>query len=158
MCALNKLLGITKNFLTAHRLQTDGQTERANQEIEIFLQAFVNTRQTDWAEWLACAEFALNNKINSSTGYSPFFLNYGCHPCRNLMPVRQSPSGVTQADAFACQMAALTTECTVALKLASTSMKRTYDKCHQPAPVLQQGDLVLLDAKCLSTDRPNHSC
>lgn len=95
MRALNKLLGITENFSTARRPQTDGQMEQANQEIEIFLQAFVSARQTDWAEWLACAEFALNNKINSSTGYSPFFLNYGRHPRRNLMPVRQSPSGIT---------------------------------------------------------------
>lgn len=52
-------------------------------------------------------------------------------------------------------MAALTTECTAALELASASMKPAYDKHHQPAPALQQGDLVLLDAKGLSMDRPS---
>lgn len=154
MRALNKLLGITENFSTARRPQTDGQTERANQEIEIFLRAFVNTRQSDWADWIACAEFALNNKINSSTGYSPFFLNYGRHPRRSLMPVRATPSGVPRADTFARQMAALTSECSAALELASSSMKRSYDKHHQPAHVLKTGDLVLLDTNGISTNRP----
>jgi transposase InsO family protein len=78
--ALNSLLGITKNFSTARRPQTDGQTERINQEIEHYLHVFCNERQSDWAEWLSCAEFAINNKVNSSTGYSPFYLNYGRDP------------------------------------------------------------------------------
>jgi len=40
--ALNALLGITENFSTARRPQTDGQTERANQEIEQYLCIFCN--------------------------------------------------------------------------------------------------------------------
>src|SRR6266567_1946323 len=39
---LNSLLGIMENFSTARRPQTDGQTERANQEIEQYLRIFCN--------------------------------------------------------------------------------------------------------------------
>ena len=85
--ALNALLGISENFSTARRPQTDGQTECANQEIEQYLRIFCNMRQSDWAEWLSCTEFALNNKVNALTGYSPFFLNYGHDPCHPLVPV-----------------------------------------------------------------------
>jgi len=37
-----------------------------NQELEQFLQFFVDYRQKDWPEWLASAEFAINNKSTFS--------------------------------------------------------------------------------------------
>jgi transposase InsO family protein len=155
MRALNKLLGIRENLSTARRPQTDGQTERTNQELEQYLRIFCNKRQSDWAEWLACAEFTLNNKVNASTGYSPFFLNYGHNPRRPMLPVRKTASGVPQADAFAKQMEALARETASALRLAAAAMKRSYDKHHRPADELQPGSLVLLDNNGLATDRPS---
>ena len=153
--ALNALLGISENFSTARRPQTDGQTERANQEIEQYLRIFCNTRQSDWAEWLSCAEFALNNKVNASTGYSPFFLNYGRDPRRPLLPVRRPTSDVPRANEFAKQMEALTKETSAALELAAEAMKRSYDHSHQPAKHHAVGDLLLLDAKGIETARPS---
>ena len=108
--ALNSLLGITENLSTARHPQTDGQTERLNQEMEQYLCIFCGRRQHDWADWLSCAEFSINNKINSSTGYSPFFLNYGRNPLRPLLPTRKCPSGVPHADAFAQQKQQTTNE------------------------------------------------
>ena len=66
--------------IKAFHPQTDGQTERVNQEIEIYLQAYVDHLQDDWAEWLATAEFALNNRMHSATRHTPFFLEYGHDP------------------------------------------------------------------------------
>ena len=80
MKSLYKLLGITGNPSTAYHPQTDGQTERMNQEIKQYLRIFVNHRQDDWSEWLSLAEFSYNDKIHSSTSYSPFYLNSGFHP------------------------------------------------------------------------------
>ena len=51
--------------------------QRVNQEVENYLRMFITPRQSDWAEWLATAEFAYNNREHSSTKQSPFFLNYG---------------------------------------------------------------------------------
>ena len=34
-------------------------------------------RQKDWPEWLALAEFAVNNKVYTATKVSPFMANYG---------------------------------------------------------------------------------
>jgi hypothetical protein len=53
MRELNRLLGIQTRPSTAFHPQTDGQTERVNQELEQYLRLYVNTRQDDWAEWLA---------------------------------------------------------------------------------------------------------
>ena len=61
--ALATLLGVGLTPSTAHHPQTDGQTERVNQEIETYLRVFINHRQDDWADWLPIAEFAYNNHI-----------------------------------------------------------------------------------------------
>ena len=38
---------------------------------------FVDYRQKDWPEWLASAEFAINNKVYLTTKVSPFIASYG---------------------------------------------------------------------------------
>ena len=47
MRELNRLLDIKTTPSTAYHPQTDGQTERVNQEIEQYLRLFVNHRQDD---------------------------------------------------------------------------------------------------------------
>jgi len=47
---LNKMLGIETKLLTSFHPQTDGQTERMNQELEQYLQFFVDYRQKYWPE------------------------------------------------------------------------------------------------------------
>ena len=47
-----------------------------NQELEQYLRFFVEHRQKDWPEWLALAEFAVNNKIYTTTKSSSFMANY----------------------------------------------------------------------------------
>ena len=79
MGELCKCLGIQRALSTAYHPQTDGQTEQMNQEIKAFLRHYVNYKQDNWANWIAEAEFQYNNKQYSTTGFSPFYLNYGCH-------------------------------------------------------------------------------
>ena len=74
---LNRILGIRTKLSMAFHPQTDGQTERMNQELEQYLQFFIKHRQKDWLEWLAAAEFAINNKVHMATEISPFMANYG---------------------------------------------------------------------------------
>ena len=69
---LNKMLGIETKLSTAYHPETDGQTERTNQELEQYLRMYVNHRQNNWAEWLATAEFAFNNKVHTVTKTSLF--------------------------------------------------------------------------------------
>ena len=74
---MNRMLGIKTKLSTAFHPQMDGQTERMNQELEQYLWFFVDHRQKDWPEWLASAEFAINNKVHSTTKISLFMANYG---------------------------------------------------------------------------------
>jgi len=77
---LNNLLGIQTKLSTAYYLQTDGQTERVNQELEQYLRVFIDHRQEQWPDWLETAEFAYNNKIHAVTKVLPFKVNYGQDP------------------------------------------------------------------------------
>ena len=77
---LHKVMGMKLAMSTAHRAQSDGQTERTNQTIESMLRQFINYEQDNWDELLPSLEFAHNNKLNASTGFTPFYLNNGFHP------------------------------------------------------------------------------
>jgi len=54
---LYRLLGVRLSSSTAWHPQTDGQTERINQELDQFLCLFVNKQQNDWYNLLPIAEF-----------------------------------------------------------------------------------------------------
>src|SRR5215470_1565946 len=60
---LYKRLGIRISASTAYHPQTDGQTERVNQELEQYLRIFVGERQNDWHDLLPLAEFQYNNHV-----------------------------------------------------------------------------------------------
>ena len=81
-----KALRTTRQLSTAYHPQTDGQTEKINQEVGTFLQHYVNYQQDNWIEWLAVAEFSYNNKKYAAMGWTSFELNFGRHPWKdNLM-------------------------------------------------------------------------
>ena len=77
---LNEMLGIRSKLLTVFYPQTNGQTKRANQELEQYLRMFIDHRQEQWPEWLETAEFAYNNKVHSSTRMLSFKANYRQDP------------------------------------------------------------------------------
>ena len=72
-----ELMGIERRLSTAYHPETDGATERRNQEIQAYLRAFVAYNQKDWKKWLPMATVALNAKPASTTGISPFFMTHG---------------------------------------------------------------------------------
>jgi len=74
---LYRLLGIKLASSTAWHPQTDGQMERVNQELDQYLQLFVNEWQDDWYDLLPIAEFQHNNYVYSATQQPPFLLDTG---------------------------------------------------------------------------------
>ena len=63
----------------AFHLETNGQSEIANQELEKYLCTFVNYQQDDWQGKLAIAKFAANNNESTSNKLSLFFATKGLH-------------------------------------------------------------------------------
>ena len=110
------MLGIETKLSIFFYSQTDRQTKQMNQELEQYLQFFVDYRQKDWPEQLALAEFVVNNKAYLATKISPFIVNYG-KELRMEVDIRRKRK-VEKATEFAKRMKKVQEEAEVALKRA----------------------------------------
>lgn len=62
---------------TAHHPQTDGQSERVNQCLEMYLRCAVYDQPNKWKSWLDLAEYWYNTTYHSVLGCTPFRVLYG---------------------------------------------------------------------------------
>jgi hypothetical protein len=76
---LQKILGVKLLMSTAEHPQTDGQSEATVKIGQKLIRPFAFQDQ-DWETLLPSLEFAYNDTQQSSTGQTPFYLNYGYHP------------------------------------------------------------------------------
>jgi Integrase zinc binding domain len=93
---LGKLLGVKLAMSTAYHPQTDGETERVNQELEIYLQMLCSNNPKTWKQYLPTAEFAHNQKFHSSVKNTPFFLMMGSNP--RALPLAYPKTNVPAAE------------------------------------------------------------
>ena len=75
-----QVLGTRLDMSTADHPQTDGQTERVNRVVEDILRSVCAETPRRWSSMLPVVEFALNNSVHASTGYTPFYVNGLTHP------------------------------------------------------------------------------
>ena len=71
---------------TAYHPQTDGQSERVNKCLEMFLRCAVHDTPTKWHSWLPLAEFWYNTNFHSALECSPFKALYGYEPTYGVFP------------------------------------------------------------------------
>lgn len=74
--AIFQKLGTTLATSTSYHPQTDGQSERTNQTVEIALRFHLTTGTDDWISVLPFLQASLNNSV-TSTGFAPNELAYG---------------------------------------------------------------------------------
>ena len=145
---LNKMLGIETKLSTAYHPETDGQTERMNQELEQYLRMYVNHKQNNWAEWLATAEFAFNNKVHTATKTSLFQVNYGREP-RMGFDIRKKGKN-EKTEEFVREMKERHEEARATLVKLQEEMKRQADRNRKGAEEYKVGDKVLISTKDFS--------
>jgi hypothetical protein len=80
-------VGTKLQLSSAYHPQSDGQTERVNQCLEMFLRCAVHDMPSKWAKWLDSAEFWYNSCYHSSLQCSPFKALYGVEPNMGVLPV-----------------------------------------------------------------------
>ena len=87
--SLCEKLGIRKIRTSTAHPECDGQTERMNRTIRAqlvrnslstTLVKNLNSRCTEWDQFIPQIEFAYNTTVHSTTGYSPFYLLHARHP------------------------------------------------------------------------------
>jgi hypothetical protein len=139
---LFKLMHTELNMSTAYHPQTDGQTERVNQSLEMYLRCSVHDRPKKWAAWIPLAEYWYNTSHHSSLGCSPFQALYGYAPNEAMVPINTSVPTTEAAQLLADrqqQMLLLRLN----LEKAQARMKLYADK-HRTERQFQVGDKVWL--------------
>ena len=120
------MLGIDTKLLTIYHPQTNGQTERMNQELEQYLRMFIDHRQEQQSDWLATAEFAYNNKVQTSTKVSLFKANIGQDPCMGFK-IRKKGK-FEKVEEFVTRMKEVHEETEVALRKSQEEMRKYADR------------------------------
>ena len=141
------MLEIKTKLSTAFHPQTNGQTKQMNQELEQYLQFFINHRQKDWPEWLALAEFVINNKVYSAIKVSLFMVNYG-REMRIGADIRKKEK-VEKAMEFVERMKKVQEKARAALRKVQEEMKRQADRERKEVEEWKKGDKVMLSMKDL---------
>ena len=144
---VNRMLGIKTKLSTVFHSQMDGQIEWMNQELEQYLRFFMDHRQKDWPEWLALAEFAVNNKVHIATKVLPFMANYR-RELRMGSNIRKKGK-VESATEFVERIKKVHKEAGAALKKAQEDIKRQADKRRKETEDWKKEDRVLLSTKDL---------
>jgi hypothetical protein len=150
---MGKKFGVEIALSTAYRPQTDGQSERTNQEIEQALRTVINFHQDDWVKWLPVIEFALNNRYHKGLKTTPFYANYGYHPQIGSLPQISSP--IQSVEDFVSHVHQVQKDTEQSLAKAAEDMKKFYDRHHGATPKFEIGQKVLLDNADLSINRPS---
>jgi len=147
MRELNKILRIKSKLSTAFHLQTNGQTERVNQELKQYLRMFIDHRQEQWPKWLGTAEFAYNNKTYSSTRMLPFKANYRQNPRIGFEGRKKGK--YAGAEKFIEKMKEIQEEAKATLGKAQADMKKYANRKRSDIEEYKVGDLVMLSTKDL---------
>lgn len=151
-------LGTRLAMSSGYHPQTDGQTERMNRTLEEMLRAYcaADHRQQLWDDYLPLVEFQYNNAVNISTGFTPFFMNYGQHPnTPATLLTDEAPSSLSLAkdsEEFVGMLKEILHAATASMERAQVNAKRYYDQKSND-PQFKVGDLVFVEGTGLPTER-----
>lgn len=136
------LLGATASLSSGFHPQSNGQTERMNQELETALRCMASHNPSSWSSQLLWVEYAHNSLLCSATGLSPFQCVYGYQP--PLFPAHEKEISCPSVQAFIrrCRRTWLQARSTLLRSVgrytAAANRRRT------PAPTYQAGQQVWL--------------
>ena len=71
---------IKKSWKTPYHAMGNGQVERFNQTLIRMFGTLESLLKSDWKSYVSHLVHAYNATRHDSTGFSPFFLMFGCHP------------------------------------------------------------------------------
>ena len=153
-----QLMKIERRLSTAFHPETDGSTERRNQEVETYLRVFVTYNQTDWARLLPLAQISIDNKPAAATGVSPFFMFHGYDATpieisEKLSDRETSANPRERAEAVLVKLKDAQEFAQYSMVVAQQSQEHYANKHRETPASFQTGDKVWLNLKNISTDK-----
>jgi hypothetical protein len=144
---LLKLLGIKSALSTAYHPQSDGTTERVNQEIEAYLSIYCTSHPEEWLTALNTMEFTHNNRRHADRQKTPFELMFGDSPI--AIPLSFENTKFPTVEDKMKMLIKNREEALAAHELARTRMMERRKSTFTP---FKQGDKVWLDTRNLKTN------
>ena len=136
------LLGTKLQMSSAYHPQTDGQTERVNQCLEMFLRCTVHDSPKQWHKWLGSVELWYNTSYHTALKCTPFKALYGVEANHGVVPVLNA-DGSSEATDFLQDRQLILATLKQNLHNAQDKMKSYVDKNRTPRQY-QVGDMVYL--------------
>uniref|UniRef100_A0A8C5M421 Gypsy retrotransposon integrase-like protein 1 n=1 Tax=Leptobrachium leishanense TaxID=445787 RepID=A0A8C5M421_9ANUR len=97
-------LNIKIHLSSSHHPQTNGQTERVNQQLEQYLRCYSSYQQDNWSDLLPTAEFAYNSQTHDSIHKPRSLLTTDSIPLRFQIRQLQVPSRRLINDSDTCKI------------------------------------------------------
>ncbi|XP_026048930.1 uncharacterized protein LOC113036701 [Astatotilapia calliptera] len=138
-------LGAKPCLSSGHHPQTNGQTERLNQELEATLRCVAASNPASWSSLLPWAEYAHNSLTSSATGLSPFEASLGYQP--PLFPERETDLEVPSVQHHLQRCRRVWSRTRRALGLSVARQRRYADRRRKAAPAYARGQKVWLSAR-----------
>ncbi|KAI4884872.1 hypothetical protein NFI96_006131 [Prochilodus magdalenae] len=135
--AFCELMGASVSLSSGFHPQSNGQTERVNQDLGQTLRCLVADTPSSWARHLPWAEYAHNTLWHSSLGMSPFECQFGYPP--PIFPEQERTVGVATAEQYVRRCRQAWRKARAALEAASGAHKRAADRRRQGAPTYRRG-------------------
>ncbi|XP_052001342.1 uncharacterized protein ccser2a isoform X1 [Xyrauchen texanus] len=145
--AFCRLLNVNLSLTSGYHPQSNGQTERLNQEIIRFLRMYCHHNQSDWSRFLPWAEYAQISLLKPSTKLTPFQCILGYQP--PLFPWSGEPSEVPAVNDWLQRSEAVWDQTHVHLQRAVDCAKLQADRRHCPGPDYTPGQWVWLSIRDL---------
>ena len=142
--AFFKLLGATASLSSGYHPQSNGQTERANQELEATLRSLAMDNPSTWCSQLPWAEYAHNTLQSSATKVSPFQCQFGFQP--PLFPEQEEEVGVPSVSHFMRRCRRTWRKARQALLQTSKAAQVQANRRRRPAPGFLPGQRVWLSS------------
>ena len=138
-------LGATVSLSSGFHPQTNGQSERANQDLESAIRCVAAINPSSWNSQLCWIEYAHNSLSSAATGVSPFEASLGYQP--PLFPAQEEELAVPSVQHHLQRCRKVWRDTMAALHRTAERNKRIADRHRTPAPVYVPGQRVWLSSR-----------
>lgn len=143
--AFCQALGATVSLSSGFHPQSNGQTERANQDLEAALRCVTANNPATWSSHLSWVEYAHNSLTCAATGLSPFEASLGYQP--PVFPLQEVETAVPSVQVHLRRCRKVWKDTRLALLRSSAQNQLIADRHRIPAPNYKPGQKVWLSSR-----------